>query len=110
MFLYCDVLQSVKSRNRDSKVGVIKDKIRHAMLANSWYAVGMKTVLSARGWCEKVMIDRRSDQLGEQSVRFDASTIRHRGRATRRVDQYTNRRRFGQEKAKLTSRIDKNRY
>ena len=51
-----------------------------------WYAVGMKTVLSALGWCEKVMIDRRSEQLGDESVRFDASTIRHRGRATRRID------------------------
>ena len=39
MFLYCDVLQTVKSRNRDSKVGDsrdIKDEIRNAMLVCSW--------------------------------------------------------------------------
>ena len=42
------------------------------------------------------MFDRRSDQLGNACLGLHACTTRHRGRATRTVDQYTHGRHLDQ--------------
>jgi hypothetical protein len=50
-------------------------------------------------WCGNVVIDRRSDQLGEVLVCVHAVTIQYRGRATRSIDHDTHGHRLGQDKA-----------
>ena len=42
---------------------------------NSQCDVGVKTAPSALFWCGKVMIDHRSDQLGDACVCFHARTF-----------------------------------
>ena len=58
--------------------------------------VVVRTAPSALCWCGKVMFDRRRDQLGNACLGLHACTIRHRGRATRTVDQYTHGRHLDQ--------------
>ena len=58
----------------------------------------MRTAASALNWCVEVVIDRRSDLLGDLGVCCHAGTIRHGGRATRSIDHDTHGHRLGQER------------
>ena len=77
----------------------MKDEIRNAMFVYSW---------SEDSALRAMLVWEGHDRSPKRSVGrcvcvcFDAYTIRHWGRATRVVDQYTHRGRFVQEEAKTS--------
>ena len=54
---------------------------RYARERNSHCDIGVRTAPSALNWCVQVVINRRSDQLGQVFAYLHACTIRHWGRA-----------------------------
>ena len=70
------VLRTVKKQKSRPKAVLVNLKVcSKGQNQNSQCDVGVKTAPSALFWCGKVMIDRRSDQLGDACVCSHAPTF-----------------------------------